>query len=68
MTANDRYAVLTRVGRGTPMGKYMRCYWHPVTPDVQLKSDPMRVRLLGERRNLDRERLSGNVNRELFFL
>ena len=48
MTANDRYAVLTRVGRGTPMGKYMRCYWHPVTPNVQLKSDPMRVRLLGE--------------------
>ncbi len=48
MTAHDRYAVLTRVGQGTPMGKYMRYFWHPVTPDVNLKDEPVRVRLLGE--------------------
>ena len=48
MTANDRYAVLTRVGRGAPMGKYMRCYWHPIAPDIHLKADPVRIRLLGE--------------------
>ena len=31
---NDR---LTRVGPGTPMGKYMRCFWHPVAASVELK-------------------------------
>ncbi len=48
MSTGDRYSVLTRVGKGAPMGKYMRFHWHPVTPDVLLKDEPMRVRLLGE--------------------
>ena len=48
MTETDRYAVLTRVGPGTPMGKYMRYFWHPIAASVEVKNDPVRVRLLGE--------------------
>ncbi len=55
MAANDRNAVLTRVGKGTPMGKYMRFFWHAITPDVNLRDEPMRVRLLGEDLVLYRE-------------
>ena len=55
VAANDRNAVLTRVGKGTPMGKYMRFFWHAITPDVNLRDEPMRVRLLGEDLVLYRE-------------
>ncbi len=48
MTETDRYAVLTRVGPGTPMGKYMRYFWHPVAASVEVRDDPVRVKLLGE--------------------
>jgi 5,5'-dehydrodivanillate O-demethylase len=43
---NDR---LTMVGRGTPAGSLLRCYWWPIAPAVSLDDEPIRrVRLLGE--------------------
>jgi 5,5'-dehydrodivanillate O-demethylase len=43
---NDR---LTRVGRGTPAGSLLRCYWWPVAAVAALDEEPIRrVRLLGE--------------------
>src|SRR5581483_453147 len=43
--------LLTRVGRGTPMGELMRRYWLPACLSEELPEpdgDPIRVRLLGE--------------------
>ncbi len=44
---------LTRVGPGTPMGNYMRRFWHPIAASVELKKDAdlpvIPVKLLGER-------------------
>jgi phthalate 4,5-dioxygenase len=42
--------LVTRVGRGTPMGNLMRQFWLPVLLDWELEADgePLRVRLLGE--------------------
>lgn len=48
MDATDRYSRLTRVSSGTPMGGYMRYFWHPVAASAQLADDPLRVRILGE--------------------
>jgi len=40
---------LTRVGPGTPVGKFLRRYWHPVTVAAELKERPIkRLRILGE--------------------
>ena len=40
---------LTRVGPGTPMGKLMRRYWHPVAATAELDAHPVkRVKILGE--------------------
>ena len=39
---------LTRTGPGTPGGALMRRYWQPVGLSVELKNDPVPVRLLGE--------------------
>jgi 5,5'-dehydrodivanillate O-demethylase len=40
---------LTRVGPGTPMGKLMRRYWHPVAATAELDTHPVkRVKILGE--------------------
>ncbi|MXY59420.1 MAG: Rieske 2Fe-2S domain-containing protein, partial [Chloroflexi bacterium] len=44
--------LLTRVGRGQPMGELLRRFWHPVLLSSELpKPDcpPVRVRLMGER-------------------
>jgi nitrite reductase/ring-hydroxylating ferredoxin subunit len=43
--------VLTRVGRGTPMGNFMRQFWIPACLSSELEADgaPMRLMLLGER-------------------
>ena len=49
MTATDRYSVLTRVGKGTPMGKYMRFFWHPLGASIELKNEPKPITLLGEK-------------------
>lgn len=41
---------LTLVGPGTPMGNYMRCFWHPVAAVAELADEPVKaVKLLGER-------------------
>src|SRR5271155_1224262 len=41
---------LTLVGPGTPMGNYMRRFWHPVAAIVELDAEPVKaVKLLGER-------------------
>lgn len=44
-TSNER---LTRVGRGTPMGEYLRRYWHPVGLSSDATDVPKRVIALGE--------------------
>ena len=43
---NDRYS---RVGPGTPMGKVMRRYWHPITASAELNEEnpTKEIRLLG---------------------
>ena len=50
MTTTAENELLTRVGKGTPMGEMLRRYWIPFLTDVDLERDgqPMRVRLLGE--------------------
>lgn len=41
---------LTLVGPGTPMGNYMRRFWHPVAASIELNDEPVKaVKLLGER-------------------
>jgi phenylpropionate dioxygenase-like ring-hydroxylating dioxygenase large terminal subunit len=39
---------LTHVGPGTPGGEYLRRFWHPVAPPLELKDLPLRLRILGE--------------------
>jgi phthalate 4,5-dioxygenase len=47
--ANQDYAVLTRVGAGTPMGKLIRRYWIPAAMSEEIPCEaPVRLRLLGE--------------------
>ena len=51
MLTHEENETLARVGKGTPMGKVMRRYWHPVATSDQLPHpdcDPLRVTLLGE--------------------
>jgi phthalate 4,5-dioxygenase oxygenase subunit len=42
--------VLSHVGRGTPLGNFMRRYWHPIALSSQVAkpdADPLRVQLNG---------------------
>ncbi len=42
---------ITRIGQGTPMGKYLRRFWWPLTLSTELPERdgaPLRVRMLGE--------------------
>ncbi|HEY3118955.1 MAG TPA: Rieske 2Fe-2S domain-containing protein, partial [Chloroflexota bacterium] len=40
---------LTQVGPGTPMGRLLRRYWHPIAAQTQLEKEPVKaVTLLGE--------------------
>jgi len=51
MLSQQENEMLTRVGRGTPMGELMRRYWIPAAFSYQIpKPDgpPIRVRLMGE--------------------
>ena len=41
-------AELTEVRRGTPMGEYLRRYWHPVGLSGDATDTPRPVRALGE--------------------
>lgn len=40
--------ILTRVGRGTPCGEYLRRFWQPVAFVQELGDVPTRVRIMGE--------------------
>ena len=51
LRANENKA-LTEVGKGTPMGQFMRRYWIPAAKSEQVPKAggvPVRVKLLGER-------------------
>lgn len=51
MMTPEENRILTEVGPGTPMGRLMRRFWHPVCTSAQLPHpdcDPLRTRLLGE--------------------
>src|SRR5579859_2513703 len=51
MLSKELNELLTRVGRGTPMGNLLRRYWMPALLSSELPgpdSDPVRVRLMGE--------------------
>lgn len=39
---------LTEVGPGTPMGEYMRRFWHPVCMSIELTDTPRYLKILGE--------------------
>lgn len=39
---------LTEVGPGTPMGEYMRRFWHPVCMAAELTDTPRFLKILGE--------------------
>jgi hypothetical protein len=39
---------LTSTGKGTPGGKLLRRYWHPIVLTSQVKDLPVQVRVLGE--------------------
>ena len=41
-------AGLTRVGRGTPCGEYLRRHWQPVALSDHLRDLPVAIRILGE--------------------
>src|SRR5438309_6112979 len=51
MLTEEENELLTRVGRGTPMGELLRRYWLPACLSEELPEpdgDPLRVRLVGE--------------------
>ncbi|HEY3117376.1 MAG TPA: Rieske 2Fe-2S domain-containing protein, partial [Chloroflexota bacterium] len=51
MLAREQNELITRVGRGTPMGEVLRRYWLPVLLPIDLAEPdgpPMRVKILGE--------------------
>jgi 5,5'-dehydrodivanillate O-demethylase oxygenase subunit len=60
MLSAEENELLTRVGPGTPMGRLLRRYWHPIAATTQLDENPVRhVRLLGESLVLYRNRRGG---------
>ena len=48
MTTQQENAILTQVGRGTPMGDLLRRYWWPVGISAHLKDKPTFIRVMGE--------------------
>jgi phthalate 4,5-dioxygenase oxygenase subunit len=50
MLSHEDNETLVRVGRGTPMGNFMRLFWVPFLPssDLTIDGHPQRVRLFGE--------------------
>lgn len=48
LSAHDN-RLLTRVGPGTPMGRLLRRYWHPIAAAASLDATPIQpIRILGE--------------------
>ncbi|MDB5532372.1 MAG: aromatic ring-hydroxylating dioxygenase subunit alpha, partial [Hyphomicrobiales bacterium] len=41
-------AMITEVGAGTPLGEFMRRYWHPVAIAEKVQDVPQKLRVLGE--------------------
>lgn len=61
MAKIEENELLTRVGKGTPMGELLRRYWWPVTGSGRLINEPVvPIRLLGEDLTLFRD-LSGQL-------
>src|SRR5919201_925682 len=50
MLSDEDNELLTRVGPGTPMGRFLREYWLPLLESADLQADgpPLRVKHLGE--------------------
>ena len=51
MLSKEENELLTRIGRGTPMGELLRQYWQPALLSSELPErdgPPVRIRLLGE--------------------
>jgi 5,5'-dehydrodivanillate O-demethylase len=61
MLSKEKNELLTRVGPGTPMGDYLRRYWHPVAgvSELEGKSNIKPLRLFGEDLVIYKD-LSGN--------
>ena len=51
---------LTHVGPGTPMGEYLRRFWHPISYSHELKDLPLSIRRFGEDLVLFRDK-SGHI-------
>ena len=52
MLSAEKNEHLTKVGRGTPMGDLLRCYWLPLLYSDELSEPdgaPLRIQLLGEK-------------------
>lgn len=49
-------ATITEVGPGTPLGEFMRRYWHPIAVSENVGNRPQKVQLLGEELILFRDR------------
>jgi 5,5'-dehydrodivanillate O-demethylase oxygenase subunit len=47
-TSKEENEILTRTGRGTPMGEFLRRYWWPIGISAHLKSRPTFIRVFGE--------------------
>ena len=47
-TSKEENEILTRTGRGTPMGEFLRCYWWPIGISGHLKTKPTFIRVFGE--------------------
>ena len=47
-TTKEENETLTRTGRGTPMGEFLRRYWWPIGISAHLKSKPTFIRVFGE--------------------
>jgi 5,5'-dehydrodivanillate O-demethylase len=60
MLSAEQNRQLTEVGSGTPMGKLLRCYWHPIAGESEFNDRAIKpVRILGEDMVLYKD-LSGN--------
>jgi 5,5'-dehydrodivanillate O-demethylase len=60
MLSAEKNKLLTEVGPGTPMGDYLRRYWHPIAGEAEFETKTTRpIRLFGEDLVLYKD-LSGN--------
>ena len=47
-TSKEENEILTRTGKGTPMGEFLRRYWWPIGISAHLKIKPTFIRVFGE--------------------